>query len=70
MENLNPPALKSICQYVYHGTLSAIWRTRNNETAMLSQPTRMSACQFVYCGIVSGICTSRTIEAQFSSRQP
>jgi hypothetical protein len=59
MENLNPPALKSMCQFVYHGNLSAIWRTRNNESAMLSQPAHTSACQFVYHGIVGAICRAR-----------
>jgi hypothetical protein len=59
MENLNPPALESICQSVYRGTPSAIWRTQNNESAMLSQPARRSACEFVYRGIVGAICRAR-----------
>jgi hypothetical protein len=41
------------------GTTSVVWRTRNNRSAMLSQPTLRSACQFVYRGIVGAICRAR-----------
>ena len=53
------PALKSVCQFVYRGTLSVVWRTQNNRRAMLSQPSRKSACQFVYRGILGTICRAR-----------
>jgi hypothetical protein len=59
MAILNPPALESICKFVYRGTPSVVWRTQNNRSAMLSQPARRSACQFVYRGIVGAICRAR-----------
>jgi hypothetical protein len=69
MANLNP-ALKSICQYVYRRTPSAIWMTQNNESAILNQPARRSACQFVYLELWVLFVERRTIEAQFSAPQP
>ena len=69
MANLNSPALNSIYQFVYRKTPSAIWRTRKNETAMLSQPTRRSACQFVYRGIVGGVCIAQNNRGPIFSPQ-
>jgi hypothetical protein len=59
MENFNAPVLESICEFVYRGTPSAIWRTQNNGSAMFSQAARRSACQFVYRGIVGAFCRAR-----------
>jgi hypothetical protein len=56
MAILSPPALESVCQFVYRGTLSVVWSTHNNRSEMLCQPTHRSTCQFVYRGIVGAIC--------------
>jgi hypothetical protein len=54
-----PPALHSVCQFLYRETGSVVWRTQNNRSAMLSPPVRRSACQFVYRGILGAICRAR-----------
>ena len=67
MTNLNPPSLESICQSSYRGSPSAIWRIRNNESAMFNQPTRKSACQFIYCGNLGAICRTQNSRDYFFS---
>jgi hypothetical protein len=47
--------MHSVCQFVYRGIASVVWRTRNNGSEMLSQPVRRFACQFVYRGTVGAI---------------
>ena len=56
---LSPPTLETVCQFVYRGTPSVVWRIQNNRSARLSQLARRFACQFVYRRILDVICRAR-----------
>ena len=64
--NIELAVLDSVCQFVYRGTPSAVWRTQNNRSAMLIQPACKSACQFVYRETLGVLFVAHeTIEVQF-----
>ena len=56
---MSPLASESVCQFLYRGTPSVVWRTQNNRSAMLSQPAHKSACQFIYRRTLAAICRTQ-----------
>jgi hypothetical protein len=61
------------CRFVYPRTLTVVWSTQGNRSAMLSQPVCNSSYQFLYRGSLGAICrTQNNTDSIFSleDREP